>query len=33
VKRRGWVRKMPWLYVDGHVMDKKNIEKISIDIT
>jgi hypothetical protein len=27
------VRKMPWLYVDGHVMDKKNIEKISIDIT
>jgi prepilin-type processing-associated H-X9-DG protein len=33
VRRRGWVRKTPLLYVDGHVLDKKNIEMNSIDIT
>jgi hypothetical protein len=33
VKRRGRVRKTSRLYVDGHVMDKKNIEMNSDDIT
>jgi prepilin-type processing-associated H-X9-DG protein len=32
-EEKGWVRKTPQLYVDGHVTDKKNIGMNTIDIT